>query len=156
MSVDDIAASFNQLEQELDRIVKATVESTLGRVGNNGAIAVNDFIGQLQSVMQEIVNVGVVRAPGLGGDAVELPMTPSRPFLGSVVCPGDVSISSRQGSLVPSAFGDGLSVGPSSMPNATAAKPGKRTDKIMGGVLVISVFKLVLTTKSFVFLEGLS
>ena len=134
MSIDNVAASLNHLERELARIVRATVESTLGRLGTVGAIAVDEFIGQLKSAMQEITNVGVVRAAGLGGDAAELPMTSTRPSLGSVTCPGNVSISSRQGSSVPSSLGDGLSAGPSIMPNSTAAKPGKKTDKIMGGV----------------------
>ena len=82
------------------------MESTLGRLGTVGAIAVDEFIGRLKSAMQEVSNAGVAQAGGLGGDAMELPMTLTRPSVGSVICPGDLSISSRQGSLVPSAFGD--------------------------------------------------
>ena len=133
MSIDDVTASLKQLELEIARIVKATVESTLGPLGTVGAIAVDEFVGRLKSAMQEVSNAGVAQAGSLEGDAMELPMTPTRPSMGSVVCPGDVSISSRQGSLVPSAFGDGMSVKLSSgIPNTTATKPGKKNSQDHG------------------------
>ena len=141
MFSDDVTASLNQLERELASIVKATVDSTLGRLGTVGASAVDEFIGRLKSAMQEVSNAGVAQAGSLGGVAMELPMTPTRPSVGSVICPGVVSISSRQGSLVPSASGDGMFMGPSSgFPNTTATNPGKQTHKIMSGVFVIMVF----------------
>ena len=49
-----MVAAIARLEKALTGVVKATVESTLGRLGTVGAIAVDDFIQRVASAVAQL------------------------------------------------------------------------------------------------------
>ena len=96
MSVDTVVAAITRLEKELAGVVKATVESTLGRLGTVGAVAVDDFIQRLVSAVSQLRSVSGSRVAVSGDD---VPVTPTLPAgvesVGSVV-PVTPSVASLQ------------------------------------------------------------
>ena len=116
-----------QLEKELGQVVKATVESTLGRLNTVGAIAIDDFVVRLKAAMCGLVGTVPRQSSTVVDDMPVLPTsagpTPSLPGSSQQ----DISVSSRQGSSMPSIFRDVQSGVPSSVQPASAAKPGKNS-----------------------------
>ena len=104
----------------MGQVVKATVESTLGRLGTVGAIVVDEFVVRLKAALCDVVGTVVEDVPVLPTSASLAPLVPgsSQP---------DVSVSSLQGSVMPSLFGDVQSGVPSSRRTESAAKPGKNS-----------------------------
>ena len=118
-------AAITRLEKELASVVKATVESILGRLGTVGAVAVDDFIQRLVSAVSQLRHVSEARVVVLGDD---VPVTPTLPAgvvsVGSGV-PVTASVASRHESVAPSLFGDSAAVGPSSVAKSTGVTPCK-------------------------------
>ena len=127
LSLSDLRASLGQLEKELGQIVKATVESTFGRLGTVGTIAVDDFVVRLKAALCDVVGTATMRPSTVVED---VPVLPTSASLAPQV-PGssqpDVSVSSRQESVMPSLIGDVQSGVPSSRRIASAAKPCKNS-----------------------------
>ena len=125
VSLSDLTTARVQLEKGLGQVVKATVESTLGRLGTVGAIAIDDFVVRLKAAMCDLVGTVPVQSSTVVDDVPVLPTSagPFPPLPGS--SQQDISVSSRQGLLMPSIFGDVQSGVPSSVQSASAAKPGK-------------------------------
>ena len=127
MSLSDLTTAMVQLEKELGQVVKATVESTLGRLGTVGALAIDDFVVRLKAAMCDLVGTLPRQSSTVVDDVPVLPTsagpTPSLPGSSQP----DMSFTSRQGSLMPSIFGDVQSGVPSSVQPASAARPGKNS-----------------------------
>ena len=94
-----MVAAIARLEKALTGVVKATVESTLGRLGTVGAIAVDDFIQRVASAVAQL-------RPVLGSHVAvsvdDVPVVPTLPAgvvsVGSAV-PVMPSVASRQSPL---------------------------------------------------------
>ena len=99
-----------------------TVESSLGQLGTVGAMAIEDFVDRLKSIVGNVVNVEkVTGSSAVGGtDIVQTPVV-APPTNSVTVCEGGSDASSA----MPSVFGDARSVMTSGVPETTAAKPGK-------------------------------
>ena len=125
MSVDDIVASINRLEKELTGVVKATVESTLGQLGTVGAMAVDEFVRQLNVAVSQLAPVSGLPTVAPGDSVSVMPSLP----VGSLSIGSSVavipSVVSRQYSVAPSLFGESAVIGPTSVAKSTASKPGK-------------------------------
>ena len=115
-------------------VVKATVESTLGRLGTVGAVAVDDFIQRLVSAVSQLRPVSGSRVAVSGDD---VPVTPTLPAavvsVGSVV-PVTPSVASLQESVAPSLFGESAVVGPARVAKSTGVTPGKNLIRSLGGL----------------------
>ena len=127
VSLSDLTTAMVQLEKELGQVVKATVESTLGRLGAVEAIAKDDFVVRLKAAMCDLVGTVPRQSSTVVDNVPVLPTsagpTPSLPGSSQQ----DISVSIRQGSLMPYIFGDDQSGVPSSKQPACAAKPGKNS-----------------------------
>ena len=120
---DVVAGQFSELflrvERDIQQWVKAAVESSLGKLGTVGALAVEEFLGKLKGIIQEIGQPSVTPCVG---DV--LPRPPS--VAGSVA-----GLESRRtgvdSDVPPSEFGE-RSVVPSGVPSssgvASTSKPG--------------------------------
>ena len=134
LTLNDVVASIARLEKELSGVVKATIESTLGQLGTVGAMAVDEFVGQLTAAVSRLVPASDLRAAVPGED---VPLISSSSSVG--VVPGgndaqkDLSVVSRTASMVPSMFGEGTAAGASSAGKVTAAKPGKNLKRLWAG-----------------------
>ena len=134
LTLNDVVASIARLEKELSGVVKATIESTLGQLGTVGAMAVDEFVGQLTAAVSRLVPASDLRAAVPGED---VPLISSSSSVG--VVPGgsdaqkDLSVISRTASMVPSMFGEGTAAGASSAGKVTAAKPGKNLKRSWAG-----------------------
>ena len=148
MSVDNVVAAITRLEKELAGVVKATVESTLGRLGTVGAVAVDDLIQRLVSAVSQLRPVSGSRLAVSGDD---VPVTPTLPAgvvsVGSVV-PVTPSVASLQDSVAPSLFGESAVVGPAIVAKSTGVTPGKNLIRSWG---VLGEKILVLTKKTSLF-----
>ena len=87
-------------------MVTATTESTLGRLWTVGAMAVDVFVGELKSALSHLVpaDVSSVCLPG-----EDVPIVVSSSTAAGLVGSDfqrNVTVSSRQGSVVPSACGE--------------------------------------------------
>ena len=119
---------FQRVEREIQQWVKAAVESSLGKLGTVGALAVEEFLGKLKGALQEL---GQSSFSPCVGDV--LPRSSS--VAGSVA-----GFESRRtcvdSDVPPSDFGE-RSVAPSGAPSssgvATTSKPGNESHKIMRG-----------------------
>ena len=133
LTMSDVVASTARLEKELSGVVKATIESTLGQLGTVGAMAVDEFVGQLTAAVSRLVPAGDLRA------AVPVEDVPLISSSSVGVVPGgsdaqkDLSVMSRPASMVPSMFGEGTTAGASSAGKVTAAKPGKNLKRSWAG-----------------------
>ena len=134
LTLSDVVASIARLEKELSGVVKATIESTLGQLGTVGAMAVDEFVGQLTAAVSRLVPASDLRAAVPGED---VPLISSSSSVG--VVPGgndaqkDLSVVSRTASMVPSVFGEGAAAGASSAGKVAAAKPGKNLKRSWAG-----------------------
>ena len=126
LSMVTLLASINELEKKLSHVVKATVESTLGRLGTVGAMAIGEFVERLKTVVDNAATAE--EASGLstsgGTDVIQASV------VASVVAPPAGSVTVREGgsiasSTMPSAFGDVRSAMTSVVPQTGAVKPGK-------------------------------
>ena len=125
MSVDDIVASINRLEKELTGVVKATVESTLGQLGTVGAMAVDEFVRQLNVAVSQLAPVSGLPTVAPGDNVSVMPSLPVGSLsIGSGV-PVIPSVAGSQDSVAPSLFSEIAVIGPSSVAKSTASKPGK-------------------------------
>ena len=98
------------------------MESTLGRLGTVGAMAIEDFVERLKTVVVIAANVEESSGPTTSGGAGVIQASVVVPPAGSVTVREGGSIAS---STMPSAFGDVRSVMTSAVPQAVAVKPGK-------------------------------
>ena len=138
VALDTLLKRLDELEKIVSGVVKATIESSLGRIGTVGALAVEEFIAKLRDAMPGATatasNSAVVDAIE-SGSVVVPPGTPVRGQLPSV----EMSHSSP----VPSAFGGGESSVSAIKPSAAAAvempaivsseKPGKNLKRSREG-----------------------
>ena len=125
--MSDLRAAPGQLEKELGQIVKATVESTLGRLGTVGAIAVDDFVVRLKAALCDVVGTATMRPSTVVEDVHVLPTSASLTPLVPGSSQPDVFVSSLQGSVMLSLFGDVQSGVPSNRRTESAAKLGKNS-----------------------------
>ena len=134
LTLDDVVASIARLQKELSGVVKATIESTLGQLGTVGAMAVDEFVGQLTAAVSRLVPVSGLKATAPGEDA---PLVSSSSSVGVAPVESDaqkdLSVVSRTASIVPSIFGEGSVAGSSSAGKVTAAKPGKNLKRSWAG-----------------------
>ena len=127
-----MVAAITRLEKELASVVKATVESTLGRLGTVGALAVDDFVQRLVTAVSQLkpVSGSLVAIPGH-----DVPVTPTLPAgivsVGSAV-PVTPSVASLQESVAPSLFGESAVVGPASVAKSAGVTPGKNLIRSWG------------------------
>ena len=134
LTLNDVVASIARLEKELSGVVKATIESTLGQLGTVGAMAVDEFVGQLTAAVSRLGPASDLRAAVSGED---VPLISSSSSVG--VVPGgndaqkDSSVVSRTTSMVPSMFGEGTAAGATSVGKVAAAKPGKNLKRSWAG-----------------------
>ena len=134
LTLNDVVASIARLQKELSGVVKATIESTLGQLGTVGAMAVDEFVGQLTAAVSRLVPASDLRAAVPGED---VPLISSSSSVG--VAPvgndaqKDLSVISRTASMVLSMFGEGTAAGASSAGKVTAAKPGKNLKRSLAG-----------------------
>ena len=133
LTLSDVVASVTRLEKELSGVVKVTIESTLGQVGTVGAMAVDEFVGQLAAAVSRLVPTGDL---GTAVPVEDVPLMASSSV--GVVPVGlgaqkDLSVTSRPASMVPSVFGEGTTAGVSSVGKVTAAKPGKNLTRSWAG-----------------------
>ena len=125
VSMEDLKHHLDDLEKMVERVVKATVESTLGAVGTVGALAVEEFMQKLKTALNDVSPASVVAGgsatiDNASGDGVSMEC-PETPIRGSVT-----SARGVQSSPVPSAFGvAGSSVSARVPAGAAAGKPGK-------------------------------
>ena len=115
---------FRRVEQEIQQWVKAAIESSLGRLGTVGALAVEEFRGKLKEAQQELGQAPVVPR---GSETSSLP----RSVAGSIS-----GVDYRRAAVesdVPSEFGEKSVVpsGGTSSAVASTSKPGKNSQKIM-------------------------
>ena len=134
LTLNDVVASIARLEKELSGVVKATIESTLGQLGTVGAMAVDEFVGQLTAAVSRLVPASDLRAAVPGED---VPLISSSSSVGVVPSGNDaqkdLSVVSRTASMVPSMFGEGTAAGASSAGKVTAAKLGKNLKRSWAG-----------------------
>ena len=110
---------FRRVERELQQWVKAAIESSLGRLGKVGALAVQEFLGKLKEALQELGQAPVVPR---GGETSSLPRSVAGSISG-VAVESDVPSEFGEKSVVPS--------GGTSSAVASTSKPGKNSQKIM-------------------------
>ena len=134
LTLNDVVASISRLQKELSGVVKATIESTLGQLGTVGAMAVDEFVGQLTAAVSRLVPASDLRVAVPGED---VPLISSSASVG--VAPvgndaqKDLSVVSRTASMVPSMFGEGTVAGASNAGKVTAAKPGENLKRSWAG-----------------------
>ena len=88
---------FRRVEREIQQWVKAATESSLGRLGTVGALAVEDFLDKLKEALRELGQAPVVPR---GGETSSLP----RSVAGSISGVDDRRVAGE--SDVPSEFGE--------------------------------------------------
>ena len=115
---------FRRVEREIQQWMKAAIESSLGRLGTVGALAVEDFMDKLKEALRELGQASVVPR---GGETSSLP----RSVAGSIS-----GVDDRRAAVesdVPSEFGEKSVVpsGGTSSAVASTSKPGKNSQKIM-------------------------
>ena len=115
---------FRRVEREIQQWVKAAIESSLGRLGTVGALAVEDFLDKVKEALRELGQAPVVPR---GGETSSLP----RSVAGSISGVDDRRVAVE--SDVPSEFGEKSVVpyGGTSSAVASASKPGNNSQKIM-------------------------
>ena len=117
-----LLTSINELEKKLSHVVKATVDSTLGRLGTVGAMAFEDFVERLKTVVVNAANVEESSGPATSGGTVVIQTSVVAPPAGSVTVREGGSVAS---STMPSPFGDVRSVMTSVVPQTVDVKHGK-------------------------------
>ena len=117
-----LLTSINELEKKLSHVVNATVDSTLGRLGTVGAMAIEDFVERLKTVVVNAANVEESSGPATSGGTVVIQTSVVAPPAGSVTVREGGSVAS---STMPSPFGDVRSVMTSVVPQTVDVKPGK-------------------------------
>ena len=132
VTVVELESLMHRMTHELSETVKAVEESSLGRVGTVGAMAVDDFIQKLKLAISQLM--GLISSPGTSLEQcvasvppVQLELPPS-PVVGS----GSVSVSMSQISDVPTAFGGDRSIRSKDGGATTSGKPGKNSQKDHG------------------------
>ena len=115
---------FRRVEREIQQWVKAAIESSLGRLGTVGALAVEDFLDKVKEALRELGQAPVVSR---GGETSSLP----RSVAGSISGVDDRRVAVE--SDVPSEFGEKSVVpyGGTSSAVASTSKPGNNSQKIM-------------------------
>ena len=134
LTLDDVVAAIARLQKELSGVVKATIESTLGQLGTVGAMAVDEFVGQLTAAVSRLVPASGLKATVPGED---VPLISSSSSVGVAPVESDaqkdLSVVSRTASMVPSIFGEGTVAGSSSAGKVAASKPGKNLKRSWAG-----------------------
>ena len=133
LTLNDVVTSIARLEKELSGVVKATIESTLGQLGTVGAMAVDEFVGQLTAAVSRLVPASDLRSAVPGEDVPLISSSSVGVVPGGSDAQKDLSVMSRTASMVPSMFGEGTSAGASGAGKVTAAKPGKNLKRSWAG-----------------------
>ena len=115
---------FRRVEREYQQWVKAAIESSLGRLGTVGALAVEEFLDKLNEALRELGQAPLVPR---GDGTSSLP----RSVAGSIS-----GVDDRRAAVesdVPSDFGEKSVVpsGGTSSAVASTSRPGKNSQKIM-------------------------
>ena len=134
MTLSDVVASVNRLEKELFGVVKATIESTLGQLGTVGAMAVDEFVGQLTAAVSRLGPTGDVRRVVPVEDVPLMASSSVGAVPVGLDAQKDLSVTSRPASMVPSVFGEGTTAGVSSVGKMTATKTGKNLKRSRAGL----------------------
>ena len=100
LTLSDVIASIIRLEKELFGVVKAAIESTLGRLGTVGAMAVDGFVGQLTSAVSRLVLAGDSRSAVLGAEVPFIASSSVSVVSGGSDIPRDLSVTSRPASIL--------------------------------------------------------
>ena len=154
VTIAELESSFQRMTKELAETVKAIIDSKMGGLGSVCALSVEEFIGKLKTAMEHLA------AASVPGGSVEQAVTsvpsvrleaPRSPLDAS----SSRSVSLSQVSDVPTAFAGVRSVASKEggFSTSATAKPGKKSQKIMGGVLVLALrLRITIYDTSF-FLE---
>ena len=113
-----------QLEQDVSHWVKAAIDSSLGRLGVVGVMAVEDFMEKMKEVLREVVSS---YSPLNSRKSVldELPVASTSGGPQSLSVSGSVGVQSS----IPTLFGEGvvpsIQEGPLDVLSSSGKKPGK-------------------------------
>ena len=131
ITVAELESLMHRMTHELSETVKAVVESSRGRFGTVGAMAVDDFIQKLKLAMSQLV--GPVSTTGTSLEQCVTSVPPvylglsSSPVVGSGLVSGSMSQLSALRSNCFTAFG-----GERSIRSKDSGKPGKNSQKDHG------------------------
>ena len=140
VTIAELESSIQRMTKELAETVKAIIDSKMGGLGSVCVLSVEEFIGKLKKAMEHLA------ASSVPGGSVEQAVT-SVPSV-RLEAPGSPldasssrSVSLSQVSDVPTAFAGVRSVASKEggISTSATAKPGKKSQKIMGGVLVLAL-----------------
>ena len=96
-------------------------------------MAVDEFVSRLKAALSELISSDTAKSPVLGEDIHTggAPSTPAPMALRAFS--KEMSVCSRQGSSVPSAFGEGTVMESASASKSVSGKPGKNLRRSCGG-----------------------
>ena len=154
VTIVELESSLQRMTKELSETVKAIVDSKLGEQGSVGALSEEEFVQKLKSAIGQLVASTVPGGSGVGQNATIVPSVRLEAPASPLAASSPVSVSLSQVSDVPTAFVGVRSLASKEGGISTSAKSGKKSQKIMGRVLVL-VPKLRLTIyKFFCFFNG--
>ena len=155
VTIAELESSFQRMTKELAGTVKAIIDSKMGELGSVCALSVEEFIGKLKTAMEHLAASSVPGGSGVEQAVTSVPSVrleaPGSPLDAS----SSRSVSLSQVSDVPTAFAGIRSVASKEggISTSATAKPGKKSQKIMGGVLVLALrLRITIYDTSF-FLE---
>ena len=132
----EMESSLARMTKELSETIKAVIDAKFGELGPAGVLAIEDCVQKLKAAMDQFA--GVATTSGSGADQVvpAVPPVQLEESISPVAVSSAASFSPSQLSDVPTAFGGVRSLVSTGGGAATSSKPGKESQKIMGGVLV--------------------
>ena len=155
VTMAELESSFQRMTKELAGTVKAIIDSKMGELGSVCALSVEEFIGKLKTAMEHLAASSVPGGSGVEQAVTSVPSVrleaPGSPLDAS----SSRSVSLSQVSDVPTAFAGVRSVASKEggISTSATAKPGKKSQTIMGGVLVLALrLRITIYDTSF-FLE---
>ena len=125
------AELFTRVEHDIQQWVKAAVESSLGKLGTVGALAVEEFLDKMKSAVQELCQPPVVPAVS--------DVLPRPPSVAGSIAGVEGFRTGGCSDVPPTEFGERSVLGPSGAPSSSASgvaatsKPGNESHKIMWG-----------------------
>ena len=128
---------FARVEHDIQQWVKAAVESSLGKLGTVGALAVEEFLDKLKAAIQELCHPPVI--PPVND------VLPRPPSVAGSIAGVEGFRTGVCSDVPPTEFGERSVIVPSGAPSssasgvATTSKPGNESHKIKWGVLVVIV-----------------
>ena len=135
MRADVVSGQFTELftrfEHDIQQWVKAAVESSLGKLGTVGALAVEEFLDKLKAAIQELCHPPVI--PPVND------VLPRPPSVAGSIAGVEGFRTGVCSDVPPTEFGERSVIVPSGAPSssasgvATTSKPGNESHKIMWG-----------------------